>query len=187
LTGDIKTCLDTLRDTIRSQKVGKVLPNDFYISRIWAENLCPDFFECLKTDLQTFSVLSKDEISNDEWNVLKISKLKANFSLLTYEDPLVESFPCLIRYISIDLDKLSVRKQIYKNPDNRFILHRKELLFSESTPHRNEWIQLTSSCEKAGLFAQPKLIGTRRYWQELLKSKGLALNGHQLVQLEELP
>jgi len=187
LTEDTKKCLDSLKHTIRTRKIGKVLPNDFYISKVWAENLCPAFFECLKTDLKAIDILSKDEISNNEWNVLKISKHKANFSLLTYEDPLIESFPCLIRYISIDLDKLTVRKQIYKNPQNRFILHRKELLFSEATPHRNEWIQLTSSCEKAGLFAQPKLIGTRRYWQELLKSRGLALNGHQLVQLEELP
>lgn len=187
MTGDFLNSLESLRHTIRSKKFGKALPADFYIARTWVEKLAPTFHSQVEHEIKRLAKLSNIQTPEMDWNVIKISKTKLVFSLLTYENPFQVGFPELLKSIIVNLESETLKKQSYLKGKNRFILHRKELLYPEESPQRQLWIDLTLKCEQAGLFEQPKKIGTKRYWQELLEAKGLAIEGQQLVNREETP
>lgn len=180
-------CLESLRHTIRTQKIGKALPTDFYLSKVWVGMVCPEFLVLLPTEIQRFAQQSKRQIEQENWNIIKISKNKTIFSLLTYENPFLFGFPALLQSLIINYETETIKRQNYPNDETRFILHRKELLFPDNIPERTQWIELTEKCESAGLFEQHKKIGSKRFWNELLTSKGLHLDGQRLLNRKVTP
>ena len=73
---DLNNELKSLRHSIKRARIGKVLPDSFYISRVNAEELNPTFFEFLNTfiDQHDYNLLKKNSDLN--WNVFKIAKSK---------------------------------------------------------------------------------------------------------------
>jgi DNA phosphorothioation-associated putative methyltransferase len=76
-----------------------------------------------------------------------------------------------------------VSHRTYADSLNPPILHRKELLLPAEHPRRAEYAALTAACESIGLFDDPRRIGYRRQWQQLMRERGYRLDGHALVPL----
>lgn len=120
--------------------------------------------------------LPKDERG---WNVVRIGN--DNIAFLSYPDFDNAPFPTLHRSIRIDfLDgRLSTRDFTgYTNPP---ILHRKELLVSETYPRRKEYISLTSELDELGVFYDPHKIGFKQQWQRRLHQHGITVEDHSIV------
>lgn len=66
-------------------------------------------------------------------------------------------------------------------PLNPPILHRKELLLPADDPRREAWAALTAACESVGLFDDPRRIGYRRQWEQLVRGRGYRVVEHALV------
>ncbi len=117
----------------------------------------------------------------EDANILKLHRNKPRVSYLQYlrfdDDP----HPALVRALLVRLDDLSLSIRDYSHSDNPPILHRKELLVPPDYPRRETFARLSRQEERHGLFVDPKSIGSRQSWQNLLLKKGLALRGHRLV------
>ena len=182
---DLRTELEQLRHSIKSARIGKVLPDAFYVSRISAEALNAPFFTRLAGEIKRQQDSLFKNHRHSTWNVFKVSKSKSAFSMLTYEDPEESAFPELLSSTSVNLEKGKVLFQDYRPRTNRFILHRKELLFVGGSDQTHEWSELTRQCEMAGLFEEPRRIGTSTAWKQLLLSKGLTIEGQRLRKVQE--
>ena len=69
----------------------------------------------------------------------------------------------------------------YTSRSNRPLLHRKEEFLAPDDPDRPKYERLTRSEVKAGLYANPSIIGTEKGWESELVRCGVALRGHRLV------
>jgi len=83
----------------------------------------------------------------------------------------------------VDLDTGSVGYRSYADSLNPPILHRKELLLPEDDPQREDYSALTAACESIGLFDDPRRIGYRRQWDQLVRERGYRVIGHALEPL----
>jgi hypothetical protein len=50
-------------------------------------------------------------------------------------------------------------------------------------PLRERFARLTQQEERAGLYEEPKLIGTKAGWEEVLRQRGVRLSGHRVVRI----
>ena len=112
--------------------------------------------------------------SNMTWNVFKCDKKRPGaYTLLWYCDFETEAHPELRR--SERFDFFGTRHATsYKDSENPFILHRKEMLVYPDHPQIQRWAALTAEEEKAGLFDKEHVskIGRKKYWEDLLARKG---------------
>ncbi len=118
------------------------------------------------------------------FNVLKLAPDARRLSLLSYPDFFERPFPLLSDAWTIDLAERRCEHRTYDLARNPPVLHRKELLLPTDDPHRAAFAALTAAAEGHGLFANPLVIGHRRQWEEIVRAKGLRVEGHSLVPLE---
>jgi hypothetical protein len=157
---------------------GKRLPSALYVY-LDASTKLGDALDSLLEAL-----MNRYEIS-DEFNVVKFRTDELKISFLSYPDFLSDAHPALRHAITVDLATGKARHSDYRDNINPPILHRKESFLPPEHPLRKEFQTLTEAEGAAGLYAETATIGFRLNWDKLLKSKGLTIRGHSLMQAVE--
>jgi DNA phosphorothioation-associated putative methyltransferase len=109
-------------------------------------------------------------------NVIKLNLKSGKISLLEYERFEEVAFPTLLGSWVIEPNTESPSYRTYRSSLNPPILHRKELLVTQSHPKHKEWRQLTKEAEELGLFDNTQTIGFRKNWLQLIAEKGFSLS-----------
>lgn len=154
------------KKSVAQISVGKKLPTAIYIHESALSTLP-------KKLLAHIAMVIEDlEISEIEWNLLKLYKNDHKISLLHYPNFDDYSYPSLNQSVTIDVENQTSTKSSYTNSDNPPILHRKETFVTNDYPHRQLFKDITSEGEKIGLYEKPRTIGFKRNWDRIIKSKG---------------
>jgi len=115
------------------------------------------------------------------FNVVKVVPDSTKLSLLNYPSFFERAFPLLAESWTIDLAEGRCERRSYDLARNPPVLHRKELLLGADHPRRVEFAELTAEAERHDLFAKPLIIGHKNQWEEIVRAKGLRVEGHSLV------
>ena len=159
---------------VQSLSFGKKLPQATYV-------LVPDE-RALPSELADVVVrLRKDLGLTSDFNVLKFSH-DGGISFLRYPEFRERPHPELGESVRVSLVTGKVSRLRYGGDGNPPILHRKELLVPAEDPDAATWARLTEQEESAGLYDQPEVIGFKAVWETLLRGKGLAYRGHDLIE-----
>ncbi|MEY6434077.1 DNA phosphorothioation-associated putative methyltransferase [Thioalkalicoccus limnaeus] len=118
-----------------------------------------------------------------DFNLVRVDAESGELALLHYPGFFDEAFPALAASWRVDLVGGSLSHRTYAESLNPPILHRKELMLSADDPRRETFAALTMACESIGLFDDPRRIGYRRQWQQLVRERGYRIEGHRLVPL----
>lgn len=163
---------------LKSLTFGKELPDSVYIH--------VDGLDEIDGDLRDLILVVRKKLDdNGEFNLLKLHKRQFRISLLSYPDFDTIAHPPLQKSILADLEKGTSKEATFDQGANPPILHRKESFLPSSDGRRAIFSSLTKEEEKQDLYADTKTIGFRKNWEELLSSKGLAIEGHTLVQADQ--
>ena len=157
--------------------IGKRVGGDLYLHKKSISSVGPEEQELI-TDSAKFLINSEKG-----WNVVRIGN--ENVAFLFYKDFDAEAFPILEKSIRFDL--LDGRKSIrdfstYNNPP---ILHRKELLDPKNYPSREEFAALTLALDDLGVFYDSHKIGFKQQWEARLRSHGIKIKEHRVVEQAE--
>ncbi len=117
------------------------------------------------------------------YNVVKYAEDGQKVSLLDYSQFFDNPFPSLWSSYTVDLIAKTASRRSYDESRNPPILHRKELLLPADHPKISEYQSLTQAAELLGLFDQPKIIGFKETWSQLIAQKGYQLVDHTLIPL----
>lgn len=120
----------------------------------------------------------------EEATLVKIHTDRPAVSYLHYPDFDTDPHPALHGGYIVKLDTLRANYRDYARHANPPILHRKELFLHPDDPRHRRFQQLTRQEQRAGLYADPSRIGTRRAWEALLASRGLRTAGHRLMRVK---
>lgn len=115
------------------------------------------------------------------YNLVRIDLDRNEVAFLSYPELGDSPFPSLAESWRVHVPTSLVTRRKYADSLNPPILHRTELLLSESHPKRSTFSQLTQACEAIGLFDNTTIIGFKRNWEELIASKGYGLQAGALV------
>lgn len=166
---------------IDALNVGKKLPDTIYLHRSALETQAPRLYQF------ALAIAKALKISDDAWNIIKLSKRQFALSLLNYPSFYTEAYPALCRSISIDLTKLNHRVVDYTDSDNPPILHRKELMVLATDPHYGSFALITQEGENAGLYENTRLIGFKSSWEAHIAKHGYVLVDGRLFRASMLP
>src|SRR5579863_8540815 len=164
-------------ELISNLPYGKVLPSAVYLHRNTEVCTSGPIGIVLGSLAQSLGI-------GDDFNVIKFRTNAPRISFLCYPDFFENPHPALEESVSIDLITGKSFRMGYRDNINPPILHRKELFLSRDHPQWSMFASLSAEEERAGLFDNSSLIGFRLNWERLLASRGLTLNGHKLVGLE---
>jgi DNA phosphorothioation-associated putative methyltransferase len=114
-------------------------------------------------------------------NVIKLKISKPQISYLYYPQFEKHPHPALAGSLVVPLNTFRIKYLEYLDSSNPFILHRKETLVARDHPLRQRFERLTKQEERAGLYEEPGVIGTKEGWERLLKVKGITYSGHRLI------
>jgi len=101
-------------------------------------------------------------------------------ALLDYPNFEEQEHPELLMSMKFTIGLLESTITSYKDSDNPFIIHRKELLVDKTHPEEWRWGELTDQEEHAGLLGR-RNIGRKKQWETLLKEKGYRIMFGALV------
>ena len=163
-----------IADSCQKSKVGKLLPNAFYVHT--------DALKVLDSVLQQYEKDARKLAKNVEnATLVKFGIDKPKISYLYYPDFDCDPHPKLQKSIIVDLKSKQVFQRQYQNSENPPILHRKETFVTEDYPLYQEFSQLTAEEVALGLLDDSRAIGTLQQWQQLLFDRGLDFAGHHVV------
>ena len=168
-------------EMVSGLQVGKQLPDAIYIHRSALKSESTDLHSLIE------GVAKSAGIGPRQWNVVKLAKRDQRISLLNYRNFFDAPFPELSKSHVIDIETGKTRSTDYSKSDNPPILHRKELLLGPGHRRFTEYQKLTESAEVHGLFSNPKRIGFRKQWQQLIKNRGLTLVDGTIVPAFDRP
>ncbi|MCA1579155.1 MAG: DNA phosphorothioation-associated putative methyltransferase [Acidobacteria bacterium] len=114
-------------------------------------------------------------------NVIKLKIGKPQISYLYYPDFEKHPHPALAGSLVVPLNTFRIKYREYSDSSNPFILHRKETLIARDHPLRDRFERLTKQEERAGLYEESAVIGTKEGWESQLKMKGVSYSGHRLI------
>lgn len=117
----------------------------------------------------------------EEANILKLHRLKAQVSYLSYPSFDLDPHPALESVVVSRLSRLDVTYRDFRGSENPPVLHRKETFVSPAYPHHGKFARLTEQEERHGLLEDAATIGTRVGWGERLVAHGWRLSGHRLI------
>lgn len=117
----------------------------------------------------------------EHFNLVRCDAGGGTLALLYYPKFYDEPFPSLAASWRVDLAAGTVGFRTYADSLNPPILHRKELLLVADDTRRDAWAALTAACEEVGLFDEPRRIGYRRQWDQLVHERGYVIVDHALV------
>ncbi len=160
----------------RTATVGKLTPEALYIHGSTLASLPPL--------LRVYEGCARALVGTVEGaNVLKLNRRDARVSYLSYPGFERDPHPPLHSAVVASLSRLRVDFRDYSESANPPILHRKEALVAADHPLREKFARLTTQEERFGLFADPKMIGTKAGWTEALAQAGVRLRGHRVLRV----
>lgn len=163
-----------VKEACRAAPVGKQLPTSLYVHVDALGELAPV--------LRVIEGTARALIGQiDEATLVKIHTDQPAVSYLDYPDFDSDPHPALRSGYIVRLDSLRADYRDYSRHANPPILHRKETFVARDDPRRAKFDRLTRQEIRAGLYADPSRIGTRRAWLGLLDERGLRHAGHRLV------
>ncbi|ELS05207.1 hypothetical protein Xen7305DRAFT_00049500 [Xenococcus sp. PCC 7305] len=163
-----------IADVCQKSKIGKLLPNAFYIHT--------DALGLLDPILQQYEkeASALAEIAESA-TIVKFATDRPKISYLYYPDFDCDPHPKLQKTIIVHLNTKQVFQRQYQNSKNPPILHGKEAFVTPDYPLYQEFAQLTAEELALGLLDNPRIIGTLQQWQRLLFDHGLDFAGHHVV------
>lgn len=167
------------KNTIKSIKYGKKLPDSVYLHESALNELPKDLYNFIKL------ISNLHSLTIDTWNIVKFFKRDFKLSFLDYPDFFSKPFPSLKISYTINLEDSTCRKHQYTKSENPPILHRKETLLLPTHPDAENFSILTKQAEAEGLFQNTRTIGFKKNWEALLREKGLYFDGHLLGKVDE--
>lgn len=158
----------------QASPVGKLLPDALYIHS--------SALSLLPLVLRVYEGCARAYVGTVEnANVIKLKISKPQISYLYYPDFEKRPHPTLAGSLVVPLNTFRIKYAEYFDSRNPFILHRKETLVARDHPLHERFERLTKQEERAGLYEQPQLIGTKEGWDTILMMKGFTHSGHRLI------
>lgn len=162
---------EIVKKVCASSPVGKLLPAHLYVHQS-AEDELPAL-------LRVIIFAAKQVVGEMPYNISKVAMDGRTVSFLDYPNFDEHPHPTLLRSIRVYLPKASFSIRSYSDSRNPPILHRKDALVGKTYPYFEKFRHLTEQEEAAGLLSAPD-IGFQVLWENLLVSKGLCINDHEL-------
>tara|TARA_R100000027_G_scaffold163_1_gene161 strand:+ start:4193 stop:6058 length:1866 start_codon:yes stop_codon:yes gene_type:complete len=160
---------------VQNLPFGKKLPGAVYIARSSVRFAS----QSLGKEIRRAAEASKPP---SNWNLLKLHTRERAITFLLYPDFNEDPHPSLSFATKLNFSTGRVVRTDYSNRANPPILHRKETFLHENDPRWIVFRELTKAEESVGLLDDTKRIGTKQFWEALLRQKGFSLKGHQLIQ-----
>lgn len=165
---------ERIKAACRAAPAGKLLPTSLYVHVDAVGHLAPV--------LRVIEGTARALIGHiDEATLVKIHMDQPTISYLDYPDFDTDPHPALRSGYIVRLDSLRADYRDYSCHANPPILHRKEAFLAPDDPRHRKFERLTRQEVRAGLYAKPASIGTRRGWERALQDRGLVMRGHRLV------
>ncbi|WP_435059394.1 DNA phosphorothioation-associated putative methyltransferase [Streptomyces sp. bgisy060] len=163
-----------VRGAMNASQVGKVTPTALYVHRRALDRM--------PTVLRLYEHCASIAAGRpQEWTVAKLKHQGRAVSWLDYPDFDKDPHPRIQSSYMVDLQSLETSHMSYAKSKNRPLLHRKHEFLAPDDPDVPRYRRLTESELKAGLYANPHLIGTEDGWAAELIRCGRELRGHRLV------
>jgi DNA phosphorothioation-associated putative methyltransferase len=153
-------------------RVGKILPEDFYIHRSTEDQL--------PALLSVLIFAGRQVVGETDYDIVKLALDGRKISFLKYRDFDEAAHPELLYSVRVHLPQTTYSIRDYSSSLNPPILHRKEMFVDPLHPRYNEYAQLTEQEQRMGLLSRPD-IGTRNGWAEILRSHRLRIVGYSLI------
>jgi DNA phosphorothioation-associated putative methyltransferase len=163
---------DIVAQQCRKATIGKKLPEDLYVHASAANQLPPL--------LRLLTFAARQVVGEIEHDLIKVSMHGRSVSFLKYGDFEQTAHPELRYSLRVFLPTATYTIRDYTTTANPPILHRKETFVDGLHSRYAEFAALTAQEEALGLLSRPD-IGTRKCWLELLRSRGLRVEGHSIV------
>jgi DNA phosphorothioation-associated putative methyltransferase len=164
-----------LRNVMRNG-VGKMTPTAIYVHRRAVESM--------PVLLKLYEHCGAIAVGRPtDWDLVKLSHEGRAVSWLGYPEFDKDPHPRLAWSYSVDMRTLEGSYRRYAESDNRPLLHRKHEFLDPKDPKAATYRRLTDQEIRAGLYAQPHLIGNERSWNNALDAAGVRLSGHRLVRI----
>lgn len=165
---------DTYVRSVMSNSVGKMTPTAIYIHRRAAHHM--------PVLLKLYEHCGSVAVGRPtDWDIVKLAHHGRSVSWLGYPDFDRDPHPRLAWSYSVDMRTLEGNYRSYVDRPNRPLLHRKHEFLHPADPDVGKYRRLTDQEVRAGLYAQPHLIGNEQGWQAALDAAGVRLKGHRLV------
>ncbi|MFF4198842.1 DNA phosphorothioation-associated putative methyltransferase [Nonomuraea sp. NPDC001831] len=163
-----------VRGAMNGSKVGKLTPTALYVHGRAVEHM--------PVVLRLYEHCASLAAGRPpEWTVAKLRHQGRGVSWLDYPEFDDDPHPRLRSSYMVDLTTLKTSFMSYEQSTNRPLLHRKHEFLHPDDPDVPKYRRLTDSELRAGLYAQPHLIGTEQGWEAELARCGRQLRGHRLI------
>lgn len=159
----------------RQSKVGKTLPDAFYIHMNAIAEL-DDFL--IAYEAKTRELLGKKA---HDYNILKFGLSKPQISYLFYPQFELDPHPRLKSSLIVNLQTKSIDYRDYTDSKNPPILHRKETFISQQHELYDKFSHLTKCEQEIGLLKPAKQIGFLKQWQQFLHLNHIQFEDHYLA------
>ncbi len=117
----------------------------------------------------------------EQYTLVKLHHDRRAVAWLGYPDFDRDPHPRTAWSYQVTFPDFKTNFQDYSSRVNRPLLHRKEEFVGSNDPERAKYARLTQAEIKAGLYANPHLIGTEDGWTRELMRCGVTLRGHRVV------
>ena len=165
---------DTYLRNVMRNSVGKMTPTAIYIHRRATEHM--------PVLLKLYEHCGAVAVGRPtDWDLVKLAHEGRSVSWLGYPEFDKDPHPCLAWSYNVDMRTLEASYRSYIDSDNRPLLHRKHEFLTPDDPQTSKYRRLTEQEIRAGLYAQPHLIGNERGWKAALDASGVRLHGHRLL------
>lgn len=170
--------IDVVNKSCQASPVGKRLQDALYVHS--------SALSRLPSVLRVYEGCARAYVGTVEnANVIKLKISKPQISYLYYPDFEKRPHPALAGSLVVPLSTFRIKYAEYSDSSNPFILHRKETLVARDHPLHDRFERLTKQEERAGLYEQTQLIGTKGGWETVLKMKGFTHSGHRLIRNQQ--
>jgi DNA phosphorothioation-associated putative methyltransferase len=119
--------------------------------------------------------------------MLKLDHRGRRVSWSSYPAFDVDPHPTLDWTYGVEMTSLEGTFQRFGDRSNRPLLHRKEEFLASGDPAIDKYRRLTSAEVRAGLYANPTVIGHEEGWEAELERCGVMLRGHRVVRRKSEP
>jgi len=154
-------------------KTGKLIGDSLWVHASVVE---PHALVELREIIRTEHFVPLDDL------VIRVDKHTRRIAHLHYPRFFQDAHPALCCSVLIDTGAETTRLQSFETRSNRLILHRKELLVTRNHEAYTTFATFTAMEERLGLLDEKRRIGWSNYWQELLRNRGLTIEGHEILE-----
>lgn len=159
----------------RQSKVGKILPDAFYI-HISAIAELDDLLVAYEAEAR--ELLGRKD---NNYNILKFGLSKPQISYLSYPEFESDPHPRLKSSLIVNLQTQGIDYRDYTDSKNPPILHRKETFISKQHDLYDKFSHLTRCEQEIGLLKLAKQIGFLKQWQQFLNLNHIKFEDHYLA------